>query len=91
MCEQILNPLFHFDHLPTQVPKSLHCLQDSESARILANFVGGYSPTDPPAGEVAKPFRLEGTYKEVTQSKENLPNSNKHKPAVQAAGADPSR
>ena len=39
MCEQIITP-FHFDHLPTQVPKSQHGSQDSESAKILTHFFG---------------------------------------------------
>ena len=40
MCEQIVTPPFHFDHLPTQVPKSPHHSKDSESAKILAHFWG---------------------------------------------------
>ena len=30
---------FNFDHLPTHVPKSPHCLQDSESAIISAHLL----------------------------------------------------
>ena len=45
MCELVI-PLFHFDHLPTQVPKSPHCSQDKESAKILAfGGGGGYAQT----------------------------------------------
>jgi len=45
MCEKIVTPPFHFDHLTTQVAKSPHCSQDSESAKILAHFWGRYAPT----------------------------------------------
>jgi hypothetical protein len=38
MCKNV-TPLFY--HLPTQVPKSPHCSQDSESAKILAVLMGG--------------------------------------------------
>ena len=41
MCDRIVTPPFHFDHLPTQVPKSPHCSQNSESSKILANFFRG--------------------------------------------------
>ena len=47
MCEKNITPPFHFDHLPTQVPKSLYRLKDSESAIIFAHFLGGLAPTDP--------------------------------------------
>ena len=39
--KKIVTPPFHFDHLQTQVPKSLHRSQNSESAKILAHFLGG--------------------------------------------------
>ena len=38
--EPIVAPPFHFDHLPTQVPKSPHCSQYSESARNTCTFFG---------------------------------------------------
>ena len=38
--EKCVTKLSHH-HLPTQVPKSPHCSQDSESAKILAHFLGG--------------------------------------------------
>ena len=41
MCDKIVTPLFHFDHIPTQVPKSLHRPQDSETEKILAHYWGG--------------------------------------------------
>ena len=33
MCDKIVTPSFHFDHLPTQMPKSAHCAPDSESEK----------------------------------------------------------
>ena len=47
ICEQIITPPFHFDPLPTQVPKPQYRLRDSESAIILAQFFGDLAPTDP--------------------------------------------
>ena len=47
MYEQITTPPFHFDNLPTQVPKPLYCLQDSESAILIAHLFGGLAPSDP--------------------------------------------
>ena len=47
MCEKIYTPPFHFDHLPTQVPKSPYWLQGLESAIIFEHFWGGLAPTDP--------------------------------------------
>ena len=44
MCEKIVIPPFHFDHLPN--PKSPHCSQDSESAKYLLIFGGSKAPTD---------------------------------------------
>ena len=41
MCDKIVTLPFHFDHLPTQVPKSPQRSQDSESEKILAHFWGG--------------------------------------------------
>ena len=42
ICEPYsFSPPFHFYQLPTQVPESPHCSQDSESAKILANVFGG--------------------------------------------------
>ena len=41
MCDKIVTPPFQLDHLPTQMPKSPHFSQDSESAKILAHFLGG--------------------------------------------------
>ena len=38
MCKKIVTLPFH---LPTQVPKSPHRSQDSESAKILEHFLGG--------------------------------------------------
>ena len=35
MCDKIVTPPFHFDHLPTQVPKSAHCAPDSESEKNI--------------------------------------------------------
>ena len=47
MCEKIITPPFHFDHLPTQVPKSPYWLQGLESAIIFAYFILGLAPTEP--------------------------------------------
>ena len=41
MYEQIVTPPFHFDHLPTQVPKYPHCSQDSESAKKYLHIFWG--------------------------------------------------
>ena len=47
MCDKIVTPPFHFDRLPTEVTKSLHRSQDSESEeKKLAHFLGGWAPTD---------------------------------------------
>ena len=32
MCEKIVTPLFHFDHILGQMQKSLYFIHDSESA-----------------------------------------------------------
>ena len=40
MCKQIITPPFHFDHLPTQVPKSQYLLEGLESPKIFAPFWG---------------------------------------------------
>ena len=44
-CENIIRPPFQFDHLPTQVSKSLYCLKVSECAIIFVPFFGGLAPT----------------------------------------------
>ena len=36
----IVSPAFHFDHQPNHVLKSFHCSQDSETAKVLAHFLG---------------------------------------------------
>ena len=46
MCEKIVTPPFHFDHLPTQVPKSPYWLQGFESAIIFEHFFLGLAPTE---------------------------------------------
>ena len=43
--KKIVTPQFLFNHLPTWVPKSPHCSQNSESAKIFAHFFGGLAPT----------------------------------------------
>ena len=37
-CEKIVTPVFHFDHLLTQVPKSPYFIHGSESAKICTHF-----------------------------------------------------
>ena len=37
MCEKIITPPFHFDHLPTQVPKS-HRIQNLLDIKIKVSF-----------------------------------------------------
>ena len=46
MCEQIVTTPFHFDHLPTQGPKSLRCSQALESSKYLQILFGGLAPMD---------------------------------------------
>ena len=45
-CENIITPPFQFDHLPTEVSKSLYRLKVSESAIIFAHLLRGLAPTD---------------------------------------------
>ena len=47
MCENFVTPPFHFEQLPTQVPKCLYWLQGFESAIIFAHFLGGSTPKKP--------------------------------------------
>ena len=44
ICEKIVTPPFHFDHLPNQVPKSLYRLEGLESTILFALFWGVWLP-----------------------------------------------
>ena len=58
-CDKVVTPPFHFDYLPTQVPKSPHCLQDSESAeKNTCTFCRGLGSHRPVCFKEAKKLKF---------------------------------
>ena len=49
---------FHFDHLPTQVPRSPYWLQGFESVIICAHFCFSLAPTEPFVSKKSKKIKF---------------------------------
>ena len=45
-CEQIITPLFHFDHMLTRVPLSPYFIHGSESVKTLPHFFFGWASAE---------------------------------------------